>query len=165
MKNKGNYNKGQSVQFLFTMLLLFFLCISALFTILFGARIYENIGNRMDENFSSITALSYISNKVKQDDIAGMVSVENIEGISTLQLVEVYDETVYNTWIYCRDGKLKELFSSEDSGLTLDDGMDIMQLKGMSFEMVEDNLLKVQTLGDDTNYIFLALRSEVDGYE
>lgn len=162
MKNKINYNKGLSVQFLFVMLLLFFLCISALFTILSGAKVYENIGNRMDDNFSSVTALSYISNKVKQNDMAGMVSVENIEGIPILQLVEVYDEEVYNTWIYCRDGELKELFCSKDSGLTLDDGMHIMDLKKMSFEMIEDDLLKIQTSQDDAKYIILALRSEVD---
>ncbi|MHC1724016.1 MAG: DUF4860 domain-containing protein [Aminipila sp.] len=165
MINKGNYNKRQSVQFLFTMVLLFSLGISALFTILFGARIYENIGDRMNENFSSTTALSYISNKVKQNDKAGMISVENLEGVQTLKLVEVYDEEVYNTLIYCRDGKLKELYCKADSGLTLDDGIDIMELQGMSFEMIDQNLLKIQTLGDNTNYILLSLRSEVDDYE
>nr|WP_315023095.1 DUF4860 domain-containing protein [uncultured Aminipila sp.] len=165
MKNKGNYNKGQSVQFLFTMVLLFSLGISALFTILFGAGIYENIGDRMNENFSSTTALSYISNKVKQNDKAGMISVEKLEGVPALKLVEVYDEEVYNTLIYCRDGKLKELFCRDDSGLTLDDGIDIMELQGMSFQMINENLLKVETLGDNTNYILLSLRSEVDDYE
>lgn len=160
MRIKGDYNKGQSVQFLFAMMLLFSLGISALFTILFGAKIYENIGNQMNENFSSVTALSYISNKVRQNDKAGMVSVETIEGIQTLKLVEVYDKEIYNTFIYCRDGNLKELYCGEDSGLTLDDGIDIMKLQGMSFEKTEDNLIKVKTFGDSTNYILLSLRSE-----
>lgn len=165
MKIKGNYNKGQSIQFLFTMVLLFSLGISALFTILFGARIYENIGDRMNENFSSTTALSYISNKVRQNDKAGMISVETIEGIQTLKLVEVYNQEVYNTFIYCKNGQLKELFCSEDSGLTFDDGMDIMDLQGMSFEKIEGNLIKVKVLGDSTNYILLSLRSEEENYE
>lgn len=164
MKNKKN-DGSRSVQFLFTVLLLLFLSMSALFTILFGAKIYENISNRMNENFTSTTALSYISNKVKQNDKAGMVSVESVQGTPVLKLVEVYDESVYNTLIYCKDGKLKELFSSADSGLTLNDGIEIMDLQGMNFEMVDDDLLKVQTLEDDKKYIILALRSEVDDYE
>ncbi|WP_312647971.1 DUF4860 domain-containing protein [Aminipila sp.] len=165
MNSKGNYNKGQSVQFLFTMVLLFSLGISALFTILFGARIYDNIGERMNENFSSTTALSYISNKVKQNDKAGMIVVEQLEGVSTLKLVEAYDGEVYNTFIYCKGGKLKELFCKDGSGLTLNDGIDIMELQGMSFERIDDNLLRVDTLGDNANYLLLSLRSEVDDYE
>lgn len=165
MIKKVNYNKGQSIQFLFTMLLLIFLVMSALFTILFGAKTYENIENRMNESFSSTTALSYISNKIKQNDNAGMVLVDNIQDISVLKLVEVYDKDVYNTLIYCKDGKLKELFSSADSKLTLDDGIDIMELEGISFENIEKNLIKIEILDDKRNYILLALRSEVDEYE
>ncbi|MBE6033104.1 DUF4860 domain-containing protein [Aminipila sp.] len=161
MRSKGIYNKGQSVQFLFTMILLFALAISALFTILFGARIYENVGTRMDENFGTTTALSYISNKVKQNDKSDMISVQNIENTSVLKLSEVYDGQVYSTLIYCKDGNLKELFSSEDSGLTLEDGINIMELQGMSFKMIKDNLLKVKITDENSNYLLLSLRSEV----
>jgi len=87
MRSKGIYNKGQSVQFLFTMILLFALAISALFTILFGARIYENVGTRMDENFGTTTALSYISNKVKQNDKSDMISVQNMKYMTDKYIV------------------------------------------------------------------------------
>jgi len=63
--------------------------------------------------------------------------------------------------IYCKDGNLKELFSSEDSGLTLEDGINIMELQGMSFKMIKDNLLKVKITDENSNYLLLSLRSEV----
>lgn len=165
MSSKENYNKRQSVQFLFTMLLLFFLAISALFTILFGAKLYENIGGRMEENFSSTTSLSYISNKVRQGDRAGQIYVENIEGTEVLTLVEKYDEDVYNTYIYCKDGKLKELFCKEGSGLGLEDGMDIMELSGISFEMIGDELLKIENSHEKGSSLTLSLRSGVKADE
>ena len=166
MKSRGFYNNTeQPIQFLFTMVLLFFLAISAIFTVLFGAEVYKNIEERMNENFNSVTALSYISNKVKQNDKAEMVSVEQVDGIPVLKLVEKHDQELYNTLIYCKDGELKELFCDEDSGLALEDGMDIMDVPGMSFEMVGKNLLKVQTYGEHGKYLLLALRSGEGGYE
>ncbi|QHI71831.1 DUF4860 domain-containing protein [Aminipila terrae] len=165
MKAKEMYNKGQSIQFLFTMVLLFSLAISAIFTVLFGAGVYKNIEKRMNENFSSTTALSYISNKVKQNDKAGMISVENMEGTQVLKLVETYNGEAYNTLIYCKDGELKELFCNENSGLALEDGMNIMNLQGISFEMEGDRLLKVKTSKDNKDYLLLSLRSQEGQYE
>ncbi|QIB68501.1 DUF4860 domain-containing protein [Aminipila butyrica] len=165
MKSRGFYNSGQSIQFLFTMVLLFSLVISAVFTILFGAQVYQNIQDRMDENFGGTTALSYISNKVKQSDKAGMISVENIEGTPVLKLVEQYDSGDYSTLIYCQDGQLKELFSSEDSGLSLADGMDIMKLKDLNLEMVGEQLLRIETQEVGGEYLLLSLRSQEEAYE
>lgn len=165
MKSKENYNRGQSIQFLFTLLLMFFLAISALFTILFGAKLYENIGSRMEENFSNTTSLSYISNKIRQGDKAGKISVEELEGTQVLKIVEIYDEERYNTLIYCKNGNLKELFCSEDSDLSLNDGIDIMELENISFEMISEDVLKVESLGRGRNSLILALRSEVKDYE
>lgn len=165
MKSKGFYNSGQSIQFLFTMVLLFSLVISAVFTILFGAKVYQNIQDRMDDNFGGTTALSYISNKVKQNDKEGMISVETIEGTPVLKLVERYDSGDYNTLIYCQNGQLKELFSSEDSGLSLGDGMDIMALEDLDLEMTEDHLLKIETQEGGGEYLLLSLRSQEAAHE
>ena len=67
---------------LFTMLLFLVFILSALFTVLTGSRVYENITARSDKNFSSSTALSYIANKVRQGDRAGMTDIKEIEGLS-----------------------------------------------------------------------------------
>ena len=64
--------RGQLMGGLFTMLLFLVFILSALFTVLTGSRVYDNITARSDKNFSSSTALSYIANKVRQGVRAGM---------------------------------------------------------------------------------------------
>ncbi len=162
MGKKGKRTRGQSVQFLFTMLLFLILTICSIFTITFGAKVYKNIDSRMNQNFIGTTALSYISNKVKQADESNAVSVLAMGDIQVLKIEQIFNETKYYTLIYFRDGNIKELFVSDDSQYTLEDGINIMEGQGISFSMVEKNLLKVETLGNQGETILLALRSEGD---
>jgi hypothetical protein len=163
MKNKKN--SGQPVQFLFTMLLFFVLTVCSVFTISIGAKVYKNIDARMNENFTETTALSYISNKVKQADESGAISILTMENIQLLKIEQEYYDVKYDTLIYFKDGNINELFVSKDSQYTLDDGVRIMEGKGLSFSMLENNLLKVETTGENGNSISLALRSEDGRYE
>src|SRR5665648_1056509 len=160
MERKSKRTSGQSVQFLFTMLLFLILTICSIFTITFGAKVYKNIDSRMNENFLGTTALSYVSNKVKQADESSAVSVLTMENTQILKIEQVFNDTKYFTLIYFKDGNIKELFVSEDSQYTLEDGISIMEGEGMSFSMIEKNLLKVETSGNQGYSILLALRSE-----
>ncbi|WP_206457775.1 DUF4860 domain-containing protein [Anaerovorax sp. IOR16] len=159
MVRKNVRGKGQSAQFLFIMLLFFALAISALFTILFGAKVYENIGQRMEDNFKQITPLAYISNQIKQSDRFDSVSITTLEGISVLKLSQTYNDQEYETLIYYQDGSVKELFTSVDSGLTLDAGIEIMKTDGIFFEMISEDLLRVETKGSEGQSILISLRS------
>ena len=62
---------GQAISGLFTMLLFLVFVLCALFSVLMGSRVYENITKRSDENFSGTTALSYIANKIRQGEAEG----------------------------------------------------------------------------------------------
>ena len=84
---------------LFTMLLFLVFILSALFTVLTGSRVYENITARSDKNFSSSTALSYIANKVRQGDRAGMIDIKEIEGTQVLELrQQIGGRMVWKFW-------------------------------------------------------------------
>lgn len=155
-KNK----RPQTVQFLFTMFLFLILAVCALITITFGARVYENIDQRMNENFMDTTALSYVSNKIKQADESNAVSVTTMENTKVLKIEQTYNEEKYITLIYYMDGTINELFCAEDAGLTLKDGIPIMEGEGLDFQMLDNNLLKVETKGKHGDSILLALRSE-----
>ena len=78
--------KNQSVQFLFTLVLFLGLVLCSVFVITFGARVYENVGQRMEENFTGTTAISYVANKVRQMDEAGGISVYQDKGQDILKL-------------------------------------------------------------------------------
>lgn len=77
---------GQAISGLFTMLLFLVFVLCALFSVLMGSRVYENITKRSDENFSGTTALSYIANKIRQGDREDAVDIIEVDGTPVLQL-------------------------------------------------------------------------------
>ena len=144
--------RGQLMGGLFTMLLFLVFILSALFTVLTGSRVYENITARSDKNFSSSTALSYIANKVRQGDRAGMTDIKEIEGTQVLELRQQIGG------IYWLDGSIRELFTDTGSGLGLEDGLEILECEGLSFSR-EGNVLHIRTEGENGGTLALSLRS------
>ena len=150
--------KGQTVNLLFTMLLFLVFVLCALFTVLIGGKVYENINSRIQENYSGQVVLNYVANKVRQGDQAGSVSVKDIEDTRVLELSQEINGRKFITWIYYKDGEVRELFTSEDSGLGLEDGLEIMECQGLTFTQ-EDTVLNVQETGAETNSLLLNIRS------
>ena len=99
--------RGQIMGTLFTMLLFLVFVMCALFTVLAGGKVYENIGRRMADNYTGSVALQYIANKVRQGDEAGMVRVMDVEGTSVLELSQDFDGERYISWIYYYDGSIR----------------------------------------------------------
>lgn len=138
---------------LFSMVLFLVYLLCSIFTILIGSRVYMNIRGRSESAFYSDTALSYISNKIRQSDRAGAVSVENKNGVSVLVLSSKYNDVSYETWIYTEGGYLRELFSETGSGLGLSDGLPVMEAAPVAFILEsagEGALLTVSIEATDT---------------
>lgn len=128
---------SEGMDFIFSMLLFLVFILCSVFTILIGSRVYGNIRARNDAAFYSDTALSYITNKVRQSDRTGSISVRTVEGQSILVLASDYDGILYETWVYTKDGTLLELFSEQGSGLTVEDGLPIMDCEPISFSIAD----------------------------
>ena len=150
--------KGQSISGLFTMLLFLVFVLCALFSVLMGSQVYENITKRSDENFSGTTALSYIANKIRQGDRQDGVDIIEVDGTSVLQLKQKIGEETYHTWIYWKDGSIRELFTDENSGLGLEDGLEILECSGLSIEKKGSSII-LQTQGEGAASLKLSLRS------
>lgn len=157
MKEKTQ-TKGQSISGLFTMLLFLVFVLCALFSVLMGSQVYENITKRSDENFSGTTALSYMANKIRQGDRQDGVDIIEVDGTSVLQLKQKIGEETYHTWIYWKDGSIRELFTDENSGLGLDDGLEILECSGLSMEKKGSSII-LQTKGEGAASLKLSLRS------
>ena len=157
MKQQRHQN-GQTMNLLFTMLLFLVFVLCALFTVLIGGKVYENINSRIEENYSGQVVLNYVANKVRQSDRAGSVTVKDMEGTSVLELAQEINGASYVTWIYYRDGAVRELFTDAGSGLGLKDGLEIMECRGLTFHQ-EDSLLEVQVEGAADLRLFLNIRS------
>lgn len=147
MRNQGAYHRtGRSMDFLFSMSLFLVFILCSVFTILIGSRVYSNIRTRNDAAFYSDTALSYISNKVRQSDKAGCITVEERDGQEVLVLSSGTEATAYETLIYTRDGSLLELFTEKGSGLSLDAGTPVMECAGVSFSLSESTKAPLLTV-------------------
>lgn len=157
MKQKAG-KKGQAVNVLFTMLLFLIFVLCALFTVLIGGKVYENISARMEENYTGSTALNYVANKVRQGDMEGAVSVVNINGTSVLQLKQQFGEETYVTQIYYLNGSIRELFTDLQSGLSLEDGLEIMDSEGITFSQ-SGSRITAETAGEGGSRLVLSLRS------
>lgn len=143
---------------LFTMLLFLVFVLCALFTVLIGGKVYENISARMENNYTGSVALGYVANKVRQGDMADLVDVRTIEGTSVLELKQKIGEEIYVTQIYYKDGSVRELFTDTQSGLSLADGLPIIECGGMEFQM-EDDMIKITADGESGNTLWLSVRS------
>ena len=144
---------------LFTLLLFLVFVLSALFLVLMGGKVYENINNRMEMTYREDVALSYIANKVRQGDEAGSVTLKEESGTKVLEIKQDIQGSVYVTSIYYQDGKLWELFSGEGSGLLLGEGNEILSCSPVSMEM-KDGLLHIKSQGNEGGSLWLSLRSK-----
>lgn len=158
MTGSRNRNDGQTLSVLFTMLLFLVFIMCALFTVLAGSKVYENISSRMDQTYTGSVALQYVANKVRQGDTDGSVEVKTVEGQPVLEIRESIEGGDYVTWIYYYDGSIRELFTYEDSGLGLADGLEILECDGLTITQ-EGQLIHVTTLGTGGGSLTLSLRS------
>ncbi len=149
---------------LFTMLLFLVFVLCALFTVLFGGRVYENISVRMEENYTGSVALNYIANKVRQGDRAGEIDVVEVDGTQVLELTQTVGDFHYYTWIYYQDGSIRELFTREGTGLGLADGLEIIECDGLKLSK-EGSLVTVVTTGEGGGTLMLNVRSGGPLYE
>lgn len=177
---EGTYRRPNGgVEQLFPALLFFVFLICTIFTILIGSRVYENIRRRDDATFHADTALAYLTNKVRQGDAAGSVSVREMEGCSVLVLTSHLEGEDYETWLYAYGGdgesadadgskRLMELFTMADSALELSAGQEIMDCEGLEFQLTEtDGAERILSIalesGGETHRARLLLRSDERG--
>ncbi len=158
MSGSRERNDGQTLSVLFTMLLFLVFIMCALFTVLAGSKVYENISRRMDQTYTGSVALQYVANKVRQGDQDGAVRVKEVDGQPVLELKQSIEDADYITWIYYCDGYIRELFTYEDSGLGLSDGLEILECDGLKLEQ-DGRLLRATTLGTGGGSLTLSLRS------
>lgn len=156
-------SKNSMMGTLFTMMLFLVFILCALFTVLTGGKVYENMAGRMEQSFTGSVALQYLANKVRQSDAEGQICVRDVEGTSVLELAQEVNGWTYITWIYQKDDQLCELFAGEDSGLGLADGIPVMECEGLLLSQ-EGNLLNLEITGDGGGRLMLTLRS-AGGYD
>lgn len=137
----------------FTLTLFCVFAASALIVVVIGANVYRSTVAGMDENFSTRTAVAYISEKVRENDrfdTQSSVELTTFGSADALALRRTQGEAVYYTYIYYYDGALRELMTSGEyrSDQDLAAGQVIAQLNDVTFEQVEPNLYRFVAVSD-----------------
>ncbi|MCF2553971.1 DUF4860 domain-containing protein [Faecalicatena contorta] len=150
------------IDFLFPVALFFVFALSSLTVVLLAAGIYQSTTEDSALNDTARTSLSYITEKIHQNDTKGMVSLGTFDGCDALVLQQTYNDENYYTYIYAYENELKELFIKDGANATASDGKVILQVKDFSIEQVNDRLFKFQCVDKDdrTASVIVGLRSQ-----
>jgi len=147
-------NKKQSqhmVDALFVLILFCFFAVCALMLITLGSNIYQNTVNHMNSNYLSRTSFAYVSEKIRQKDTQGSVSIQEFGDGPALVLAESIEDTTYETWIYTEQGYLKELFCKQGTSLEPSAGQNIMSCTAFSIEESSPQLYRICISTDNKN--------------
>lgn len=153
--------KKHTVDVLFVITLFCVFAISVIMATSFGANVYRNIVDDMDENYNTRTSYTYVINKIHQSDIQGLISVGTYAGIDSLIISEEIDNIVYNTYLYYYDGALRELFTRSDQTFAPEYGTELFKLEFFNITPITDTLVKFDFMPLDgkENVLFAHIRS------
>ena len=150
------------VDILFLLALFCVFLISALFIVLFGAKIYRSTVSNMDQNFNSRTAVSYLTQKARSHDQTGGIQVKRMDGRDVLILSEEANGRTYLTYLYENDGFLCELTAEDTYAFHFIGGTQILAVDGFTAEAASASLYRIAVTTKDgqRNEFFLAGRSD-----
>lgn len=144
----------------FSVLLMFAMVLCGFFTVLIGARVYENISGRSEAAFAECIPYYYIANKIRQSDEEGMAEISSHGGQRILSLEQLISGEKYGTYIYLLRGHLMEIFTKDIHEVDVADGMIILEACDINFYKEEGRLLRIEG-GEGSNCrMFLYPRSE-----
>ena len=112
-----------------------------LMTLLSGAGVYKDLTDHSEALYTQRVTIQYLTTRVRQ---AGSVHVEDFHGREALTIRDTIDGDTYLTRVYCHDGSIRELFSTEDAPVLPEDGTPIAAGTHLSF-VLDDGFLTVHT--------------------
>lgn len=131
---------AHSAQPLPVLLLALFLLLSTLTVVRSGA-VYKKVLDRSDR-LARATALTYITEKIRHNDTAGSIRVGMIGDCQALVIVQG-DEILYDTYIYCYDGSLRELMIKRELTAAPSMGRCLLPMESLELTL-EDGLLRIR---------------------
>ena len=159
------------VDFLFILALFGAFAITALFVVLFGARVYKTTVSNMNTNYEKRTAMSYITEKIRSHDHTGGIEVSDMSGTgeagghSVLKLYQDIKDKRYVTYLFVADGYLKEFTAEETYDFDYGAGTPILAVKEFSVRKESDSMFyfSITDHNDEKTEFFVTLYSGTDG--
>ena len=150
MSNTSGIKRGSSSLLILFVVFVFVLC--SLFLILYGANVYTNIRDRVDDDHMRRMSISYITNKIRACDVRGGVSVDS-GGSSLLLCADPDDPIPLYIHIYYFDGNIMEYITEDLEPFDPADGEIVMAAGHFAIEPVPGGFaVTVGTGGEDISY-------------
>ncbi len=141
--------KNHTVDMLFTLSLFAVFALTSLMLVFFGTQVYEKIAMDMESEFTSRTAISYLKKQLNQNNVAGTISLGEIEGTEALMIMESLPEGDFVRYIYLHEGYLCELFTKADITPSKIAGQKMLEISEMT--MNETDGLFTFTVADNND--------------
>lgn len=133
-----------TIDLLFPITLFFVFSVSILIVLLLSANIYQKNINDSNSTFETGTTLSYLTEKIRQNDIGGteQIYLTTFDGCDALAISHEYEEHTFTTYIYEVNGELKEIFLQEGVEASAESGTTIMEVNHLEFNELSDGLFQ-----------------------
>lgn len=152
--------KRHMVDILFVLTLFCVFAISALTLVTLGANIYQTTVDHMDDNFTSRTPYSYVTQKIRQADEENSISLGMLDDTTAIVLNQEINHESFVTYLYSYDGYLCELFTRADQMLPPSAGNKIVQIDNLSIEQINEKLysIDITTSGGEDLHLKIGVR-------
>lgn len=142
-RRAGVSGKRHMVDMLFPIALFLVLAASSLFLVILAANVYRKSVAREECNYESRTCLSYVTEKIRQNDENGSVETSTFDGCPCLVLKQTLGGQSYVTYLYSYEGQLCELFIQEGISMHAADGQKILEVRDFNITEQEKGIFKI----------------------
>lgn len=137
------------IDFLFTVSLFAVFLLTSVMVIAVGAGAYRHITAQSQQDDTLRTSLVYVSEKLRQSDAQGAVSIGTLDGTPALLLSQEIQDVSYTTYIYASDGFLYELFMRSDADAVPSYGTKLIPVEAFSIKQLDDTLFSVSVTAEN----------------
>lgn len=136
------HSSARKIDTAFVSCLFLLFAVTSCILILIGAEQYRATTDAMKQNYEVRTTVSYLKEKLHQNDTCAETETAYLAGGYALVLTNSIDGNTYSTYIYYYDGALRELSAAETSAFTPDSGQVIVTLESFDAEIVRPGLVR-----------------------
>lgn len=150
------------IDLLFPPALFFVLAASSIALVVLSSGFYSRQVEQSESGNASRTALSYVTEKLHQNDESDRVETGVFDGEKSLVIHQDYDGVEYITYLYLYDGFLRELFIKDGVSASASDGREILAVDSFDFEEVSPGLFYFSCTNEDGSVsdTYVSLKSQ-----
>lgn len=139
------------IDFLFVLSLFCVFTVSAFLIVIVGANVYRSTVKNMENTYSTRTALSYVTEKIRRHDGKGLIRLVELDGTPALAFCDSTDKKDYITYIYSNGTSLLEFTAGSDMDVSADMGKEVISVRNFTISEKEDGLFCLSAEDTDGN--------------